>query len=48
VRGQAFWNGAAYGLYYERSLGYIKLESTDRQAIEALALSLEPALTIGA
>jgi hypothetical protein len=48
VHGRARWNGAEYGLYFERSLGYVELESADRQAIEALAVSLKPRLQFNA
>jgi hypothetical protein len=48
VHGQAHWSGTEYALYFERSLGYVQLESTNRQAIEALAASLEPRFSFSA
>ena len=42
VSGYATWRGTRFGLYYERSLGYMQFDSENANQIEALAAFLAP------
>jgi len=42
VDGYATWRGHRFGLYYERSLGYVQFESEDEGRVDELAKFLVP------
>jgi hypothetical protein len=46
VHGQAYWNGASLGVYFEYALGYLQFESSNRECLAALSCALEPHIRV--